>query len=613
MAAEIRSSALQVPEVFSDLQSSDLLTRLRLLESVVINAHDAVLITAAEPVDSPGPVIQYANPAFTRMTGYTAAEVLGQSPRILQGPLSNVEATGRIRRALKSWEPIEIEVLNYRKDGSTFWVELSITPVCDENGWYTHWISIQRDISERKLSEDAANLLQLTTLQNRDLTEQIRERKLVEATLSQFAFHDSLTGIRNRIFFTDILATALKRTQSSRDYQAVVIFLDLDNFKVINDTLGHRTGDLFLIEIARRLKACARVQDTVARLGGDEFTLLLDSLHSVKDAFEIVERIQLAIEVPVTLSGVNLEVCASIGLCDVSPSYADAEDIMRDADTAMYRAKRQGGSQYVVFEESMHESALTVLRTTSEMRVALQKRQFELHYQPLVHTRDAAVYGLEALIRWNHPVRGSLGPGDFISLAEEVGLIPEIGKWVIRQAIADLQILQQSYARRLLLSVNVSSRQLESSSFLEELSGILAETSFVPEMLQLEITESIFLKDADRIGNLFRSIREMGVKIAFDDFGTGYSSISYLERYPVDVLKIDQWFIRNLSAGLTNSGVVEMMVRLAGLFGMKAAAEGVENEAEAAILVEAGCSFAQGYLYGRPMPMREVSQLLQSH
>ena len=591
-----------------DSDEVDVLTRLRLLESAVINAHDAVLITQAEPIDTPGPTIQYVNPAFTRMTGYSAEEVLGKNPRLLQGPLSSLRAAARIRTALRNWQSLEIEVLNYRKNGTTFWVELSISPVCDETGWYTHWISIQRDITERKTAEESAALVRQTHRRNRELTEQIRERKLIQATLSHAAFHDSLTGLRNRIFFSDMLKTALKRVQSSRDYYSAVIFLDLDGFKAINDSLGHQAGDLVLIDIANRVKGCARVQDTVARLGGDEFTLLLDGLHSMQDAMHVVERILKAVAQPITISGVQVQLTASLGLCEVNKAYEDVEQIMRDADTGMYRAKRQGGGQWVVFEESMRDSALNALRAASEIRRALRGSEFELHYQPLVNLRDAKVYGVEALLRWNHPERGKVNPSDFISLAEEMGLINDIGRWVIQQAIADVQGLATNQRKDLLLSVNVSSKQLESETFLSELKETLDQARFSPSSLQLEITESIFLRDADRIGELLKAIRALGVKIAFDDFGTGYSSISYLERYPVDMLKIDQYFVQNLGSGQTNAEVIQIMVRLAGVFGMVVAAEGVEEDSQAAALIEAGCEIAQGYLYSSPMPLSEIKQ-----
>ena len=577
-----------------------------MLESVVVNAHDAVLITTAESIDVPGAVIQYVNPAFTRMTGYSPDEVIGKSPRLLQGPLSDPETTGKIRDSLKKWQSLEIEVLNYRKDGTTFWVELSVSPVADSTGWFTHWISIQRDVTERKAAAERLALLEQTNYQNKRLTQQIEERKLVEASLSHAAFHDGLTGLRNRAYFLEVLEIALKRVQGSRNYSAAVLFLDLDGFKAINDTHGHQVGDLVLSELGARINGCARVQDTVARLGGDEFTLLLDDLHSMKDALQVVERIIKVVAQPITVSGTHLRLTVSLGLCEVNKTYQGAEQILRDADAGMYQAKRRGGAQWVVFAESMRDSALKALRAASEIRRALINDEFYLHYQPLIRTRDASIYGVEALVRWNHPERGQVGPGDFIPFAEETGLINDLGSWVLRQAISDVQEAKRADAANLLLSVNVSSKQLETDGFLADLRELLSESDFDPTLLQLEITESIFLKDGNRMGCLLKSIRELGVKIAFDDFGTGYSSISYLERYPVDMLKIDQWFIRNMSVGVANTEVIRIMVQLAKVFGMDVAAEGVETEEEAAALIRLGCAFAQGYLYGRPAVIESI-------
>ena len=359
---------------------------LRLLESVVLNANDAVLITEAEPVDSPGPRIIYVNPAFTKMTGYSLEEVLGRSPRFLQGSLSGSEALAEIRAALKAWQCIEIELINYRKDGTMFWVELSISPVADETGWYTHWISVQRDITERKVKEEALAQLRLTTLQNEALIAEIKERRLVEAKLSHVAFHDSLTGLRNRVYFMDCLRASLEKTQRQEEYRSVVLYLDLDEFKGINDTVGHRIGDLLLTEVALRLHACARSQDTLARMSGDEFTFLLDGLHNRTEAQAVAERMLAAVQAPFVLGGTVLQLTASIGLCEVLGTHGEAEDILRDADLAMYEAKRQGGGRCLFYDDSMHEKAMEVLQTKLQLRVGLERGEFELYSLSSVST-----------------------------------------------------------------------------------------------------------------------------------------------------------------------------------------------------------------------------------
>jgi diguanylate cyclase (GGDEF)-like protein/PAS domain S-box-containing protein len=593
-------------------KNTEILARLRLLESVVVNANDSVLITEAEPIDFPGPRIQYVNPAFTRTTGYSFEEVIGKSPRILQGPLSGTEGPARIKAALKAWEPVEVELLNYRKDGSIFWVELSISPVCDEKGWFTHWVSVQRDVTERKEAEENAALMRVKTLQNEALTEEIRERKLVEAKLSHLAFHDSLTGLRNRMYFMDSLRVALERAQGRRGYRAAVIYLDLDGFKAINDTLGHRAGDLLLIEMGRRLKGCARVQDTLARMGGDEFTLLIGDLESMEQALEVAQRILEAIQAPFAVAGMAIQVTPSIGLCHVDGSYLEAEDILRDADTAMYRAKREGDGHYVIYDESMHTSALAALQMKQQIKAAVENMEFELYYQPLVNTVNHSIFGVEALVRWNHPSRGLLSPGDFIQIAEESGLILPLGAWVLSEACSHYGFLQSCSADRLFLSVNVSARQLDEATFLEDLIKVLEKNSIPAQVLQLEITESIFVKDAERIGKLFETIRALGVKIAFDDFGTGYSSLSYLERYPIDTLKIDQSFVQCLRKESNKSDIAEMIIRLAQGRDMQVWAEGVEEPEQEATLQRYGCTLVQGYLYSKPIDLKRIAVLLKN-
>jgi diguanylate cyclase (GGDEF)-like protein/PAS domain S-box-containing protein len=588
----------------------DMIGRLRMLESVVVNANDSVLITAAEPIESPGPIIQYVNPAFTRTTGYALEEVLGKSPRLLQGPLSGRTGPDRIRAALKEWKPVEVELLNYRKDGSTFWVELSISPVCDEKGWYTHWISVQRDVTERKKNEEIVALMRSTNLQNEALMQEIRERKLIEAKLSHVAFHDDLTGVRNRSFLMEALKTSLDRAQSRPDYKAAVIYIDLDGFKAVNDAFGHSFGDLLLIEISRRIRACARLQDTVARLGGDEFILLIDDQQSAGDALEVGNRLREAIHQPVHLSGNILTVTASVGISQVNRSYSESENVLRDADIAMYRAKRNGNVGCVLFDESMHEKSVADLQLKVQLNAALERDEFELFYQPLVDLRDRSVRGVEALIRWNHPERGMLSPGEFIAQAEEMGLIVEIGLWVLRRACTDFRLLLDASPTAIHLNVNVSSRQLDDPEFLGDLIRAIEESAIDPALLQLEITESVFLKNAELAGMLFRQIRELGVKIAFDDFGTGYSSLSYVDKYPIDILKIDQSFVQKMCGSTVNANIVQMVIRLARAAGMSVSAEGVETEEQAVLLQKYGCTLAQGYLFSRPQPLHIILSML---
>lgn len=610
MADQLYAAHLRRGELPAMVEEIGQIARLRLLESVVVNATDSVVITEAEPIDAPGPRIQYVNPAFTRTTGYTLEDVIGKSPRLLQGPLSGREGPARIKAALKAWQPVEVELLNYRKDGTAFWVELSISPVCDEKGWFTHWVSVQRDVTERKANEETVAKMRMTGLQNEALSEEIRERKLAEAKLKYLAFHDGLTGVRNRGYLLESLQTAMRRTQQNDGYRAAIIYMDLNGFKLVNDTSGHRIGDLLLTEVARRLKECARVQDTLARLGGDEFTLLVNGLAGMDEAYDVTQRMLAAIRIPIVLAGMTLHISASAGICEVGKTYTDPESVLRDADIAMYCAKRSGGQEWILFDPAMHENASADLLRKLQLKAAVENHEFELSYQPLVNTRDRSICGVEALIRWNHPLHGPLAPDAFIPLAEETGLIVPIGRWALHQACLDFRILQRASEQPLCLSVNVSSRQLDEASFVNDLACALRESCIAPHRLQLEITESIFLKETERVRNLFEEIRALGVKIAFDDFGTGYSSLSYLDKFPIDTLKIDQSFVQHMIDNSVNADIVKMVIRLAYAAGIKVTAEGVETVEQAALLEEYGCTLAQGFLYSRPLSLQAMTKVL---
>lgn len=487
-------------------------------------------------------------------------------------------------------------------------VLLLITLMMDRSA-SRHTLELQLN-EERHQMAIAITAQRVTRLENEALTEEINERKKVEAALNYAAYHDSLTGLNNRVYFMDRLTASLKRIQGREKIRSAVIYIDLDNFKAVNDMLGHRAGDLVLREIAERLAGCTREQDSLARMGGDEFILLLGSFQNIEQAFRMTQRLLNVIEEPLLLAGMRLPVSASIGLCEVAANYSQAEDILRDADTAMYHAKRQGGARCVIYDASMHEEALSTLQAKLQLKAAVENNEFELYYQPLVNMRNLSIHGMEALIRWNHPARGLLGPHEFIQLAEDSGHIIAIGSWVLRQACSDFQGLQKTSTRDLMLSVNVSSRQLDEETFLAELSNIIEESGINPRVLQLEITESIFLKDAGRIGALFKQVRTLGVRIAFDDFGTGYSSLSYLEKYPIDTLKIDQSFVQHMRKGSVNADIVQLTIKLAQAIGMSVSAEGVEETEQALDLLEYGCAIAQGYLYSKPISLGGMAAML---
>ncbi len=598
-ATEI-SDQLELDALRSNTTEAQLQTcreRHRLLESVVQSAHDAVLITEAEPCDMPGPRIVFANAAFTRTTGYELHEVLGKTPRILQGPLTDESARERLREALRTWQPIVVEVLNYRKDQTTFWVELSIVPIADDSGRFTHWVAVQREVTERKAPANGAS----RAIRN----------EATSAALEHRIFHDELTGLRNRAYFNDRVKTLLKRIHDDSGQRFAIMFFDIDRFKAPNDGLGHPVGDQLLVEFSSRLEGCIRSRDTLARLEGDAFACLIEA-EGLADVVAVAERVLTALRTPLQLADREIVANTSIGIAYVDASYESSAEIFRDADTAMYRAKSNGGTRYELFNESMHAHALAALRVQIDLSRAIERDEFRVFYQPLVNLHDGHAYGMEALVRWQHPERGLVPPFEFIPIAEETGLIVAIGSWVLHDACRRMRLWHDEAPERekLTLSVNVSSRQLFDSSFIFELEDALAQSGLDPHTLILEITESIFLEHAQDVSALFDRIKDLGVRVALDDFGTGYSSLSYLERFRFDTLKIDKSFVARLLSMRATSEIVRLIIGLAGALDMEVVAEGIESVEQWEALRDFGCVRAQGYLFSRPVPEAEISALL---
>ncbi len=584
--------------------------QLRLLESVVVNASDAILITEAGPIDPPGPRILYVNAAFARMTGYAAEEMVGRTPRLLQGPETDRRALDRLRSALERGEPVECELLNHRKDGATFWVEISIVPVWSEQGALTHWVSIQRDVSARKAGEEVALRGRLAEARNRALAAEIEERKRVEAQLLYTAFHDDLTGLRNRAFLMDRLRSVLEQARSRPPFRFALLFMDLDRFKLVNDSLGHRTGDELLRVVAKRLAGCVRPQDVLARVGGDEFAILVDDADLAM-AEGVAERIVEALRLPVQLGCYDLHSPCSIGLVVAPGRYELAEDLLRDADIAMYQAKKTGGRGYTVFTEPMHAGALAALELQAELQGALRAGELRVHYQPIQRLATRRIAGFEVLVRWQHPRHGLLPPGRFIPVAEEVGLIGEIGRWVLREACEQMRDWTRAHpGRGLRLSVNVSGIELMDTLFVERLRRVLEDSEVSPGTLELEITESVLLNHSETLVTTLERIRGLGVRLALDDFGTGYSSLSYLNDYPLDTLKVDRSFVAAMPGQARTAAIVETVVRLGHALGLEVVAEGVETEAQRNAVARLGCDYVQGYLVARPLPADQATALL---
>ena len=441
----------------------------------------------------------------------------------------------------------------------------------------------------------------------------VTERKSAEEQLVHDAFHDSLTNMPNRALFTDLLARSLGRAKRRTEYRFAVLFIDLDRFKVVNDSLGHSIGDELLKAIARRVERCIRPGDTVARLGGDEFTILVDDIGDASDATRVADRVQHELAQGFTLGGHEVFTSASIGIALSASGYQSADELLRDADIAMYRAKALGKARYEVFDHAMHAHAKALLELETDLRRAVERAEFRLHYQPLVALDTGRIAGFEAVVRWEHPTRGTIGPAAFIPIAEETGLIIPIGRWVLREACRQMRAWADRFPAYgdLAVSVNLSGRQFAQPTLVDEIDQALKETGLDPRRLRIEITESVVMENAASAMAMIDQLRALHVKIDVDDFGTGYSSLSYLQRFSLDHLKIDRSFVSKIDQpGGENAEIVRTIVNLARHLGMDAVAEGVETSDQLALLKELGCQGVQGYLFAKPLTESEAEALL---
>ncbi len=526
------------------------------------------------------------NRSLCEMLGYGELELLELSlgdvahPDDLGAVLISIDRLVKDKNAT-----FQVEQRFVHKKGHTVWTLLSVSVVTAAGDKSAHLIFQAQDITDRKRAEER---------------------------LVHDALHDALTGLPNRVLFMDHLKHAVERARRNRGFFFTVLFLDLDRFKVINDSLGHMVGDQLLVGIARRLETCVRSIDTVARLGGDEFTVLLEDLKDPGDVFEIVERIQKELSAPFNLGGHEVFSSVSIGVAPSTTGYERAEDILRDADTAMYRAKSSGKARHEVFDREMHAHAMNLLHIETDLRRAVERGELRLHYQPIVSLSDEKVIGFEALVRWQHSERGLVSPMDFIPVAEETGQIVPIGRWVLREACRQMSEWKRrdASAAPLFISVNLSGKQFTQPDLLGQVTRTLDETGLDPRSLKLEITESVVMENIEAAVETLESLRALGVEVSIDDFGTGYSSLSYLHRLPIDTLKVDRSFVSRMASNNENTEIVRTIVTLAQSLDMKVVAEGVETSEQLAQLQILRCEGGQGFLFSRPLDAEAAGALL---
>jgi len=682
--------------------------QLKLLGTAMADLNDIVLITEAEPLHGAGPRIVFVNEAFERKTGYTREEVLGKTPRILQGPHTDRAVLDQIRQSLQHWKSIHAELINYSKSGEEFWVELNIAPIADSTGWFTHWVSVQRDVTERVRAKNALqaslqhtqaildnmadgvvtigpdglvrtfnkaasamfgynadevvgrNVSMLMPEPHRSqhdgylehyrqtgeervlgkprelegrrkdgstfpmnlsvsqtihlgeatfigLVRDITQRRSDEEEIRRLAFYDGLTGLPNRRLLADHLRHALAASSRSGLYGAVM-FLDLDHFKQVNDTQGHAVGDDLLQQVATRLQMAVREGDTVARLGGDEFVLVLENLSAKHDeaaarAEVVAHKILHLLAEPCSLQGKPHVATTSVGIALFVENSKSYDDLLKEADAALYQAKAAGRNTFCFFDPAMQAKAVERSQMEEEIRHGLLAQEFVLFYQLQVDPHGGSL-GVEALIRWQHPQRDMVSPAHFIPLAEETGLILPLGQWVLETACQQLaRWAQDPCTAHLTIAVNVSAAQFAQADFVAQVEHALTTSNAPPERLKLELTESTLAANVEDLVLKMSALRQHGVSFSLDDFGTGYSSLAYLKRLPLQQLKIDQGFVRDLLTDPNDATIARTIISLGHSLGLVVIAEGVEDEGQRQALASMGCDAYQGYYFGKPLPV----------
>ncbi len=579
LIARFRDSIqLSLNDIYARSQEAEQARKeIRLLSQAIQQSPVSVIITDAAAK------IEYVNPAFEKITGFSADEVMGQNPNILQSGRTHKDLYEVMWGALTTKNAWQGEMQNRRKDGDLYWQQLHIAPVLDDQGVVQHYLAIQMDISQQKEQE---------------------------YRLQQHAFYDLLTGLPNRALVLNRLEQSLVEAQRSQR-RVAVLFIDLDDFKKVNDSLGHEEGDKLLRHAAQRLQASVRQGGTVGRFGGDEFVVLVEQVETVSDVLGMVERLLNRFRDLFRCGGREFRLTASVGVAMAPEDGTTPSELLKHADSALFHAKKQGRNTYSCYTDAMNEEASHRLQLEEQMHGALERDEFQVLYQPKVDVVSGRLKGVEALLRWQNPILGAVSPIVFIPVAEQIGMIASLGRFVLKDALQQLQSWRSLSSSDFTVAVNLSPLEFRNIDFVRSVEQALADAALPGSSLELEITEGVLMSGHSEVDDALAALTDMGITIAMDDFGTGYSSLSYLRRYPFHVLKIDRSFINDIAVDPADRELICAAIAMAHGLGLEVVAEGVETEEQLKILADYGCDVAQGYLFSKPVTAEEISALLR--
>jgi diguanylate cyclase (GGDEF)-like protein/PAS domain S-box-containing protein len=558
--------------VFRDItEQKNSQAELRLAAKALENTSEGVLVT-----DERGSILS-VNPAFQIVTGYSEEEVIGKNPSILQSGVHSEDFYTNMWSIIREAGQWKGEIWNKRKNGEIFPEWITISAIKDQQGKITNYVAVFTDITDRKFAE-----------------EQLR----------RLAHYDTLTGVANRYSLNKRLENLIQTAEKYKQ-QLAVLFLDLDRFKYVNDTLGHNYGDMLLKQVSSRLKGLIKNKDMIARLGGDEFVIVLPNIKHPKEAVHISQNIIDSLKQSFILDDQEVYISTSIGISLYPLDGVTIETLLRNADKAMYQAKAKGRDQFELYHSDMHQNESKQMKIETLLRKAIERKEFFLVYHPQVDTKSKKIVGVEALIRWNQAELGLISPGEFIPLAEETGLIMPISEWVFQQACEDLKKFHIAGYSNLKMSINISALHFNQDGFIRSIDKLIQKTNVNPHYIELELTESMIMPKATESIDKLVKLKQLGLKLSIDDFGTGYSSLSYLNRFPIDTLKIDQSFIKKLCVYKEDSSIVQAIITMAHRLNLKVVAEGVESKKQFEFLEEEACNYVQGFYITKPLPFQE--------